>query len=65
MTRDFVIPAGTEIDVDPPHRSNYFTDSVLVLTAVTKDTTAHWFMDLKDALSSGLIEEETNAVEDA
>jgi hypothetical protein len=65
-TRDIVIPAGTEVDVSPPHRVDYFTETAVVLTAVTKDVTSTWHMDLEEALQEGLVKaavkEPSNAI---
>jgi hypothetical protein len=58
-TKDIVIPAGTEVNIDPPHRVDHFTTHASVLTAVTKDITSEWYMDLEEAIETGLVEEVT------
>lgn len=55
--RDILIPAGTAVHVNPPHRSNWGVPSANVLTAVTKDSTSEWLMPLDEAIAAGLVAE--------
>lgn len=57
LVKDIVIPAGTEVTKEPPHQVEYYTDTAVVLIAVTNDVTAHWYMDLEEALAEGVVEE--------
>jgi hypothetical protein len=57
-TKDILIPAGTDIDVHPSHRRVvYCTDLAFVLTAITRDVTSEWHMDLGEAIKTGVVEE--------
>lgn len=53
--KDIVIPAGTEVDVSPPHKAEFFTETAAVLIAVSNDITAEWRMDMEEALKEGLV----------
>ena len=57
LAKDIHIPAGTEVDVDPPHTLKTGTNNALILIEVTKDTTAYWRMDLEEAIEEGMVEE--------
>jgi hypothetical protein len=59
-TKDIVIPAGTEVDADPPHKTQYYSESAVILTAVTNDVTSEWRMDMQEAIDEGLVEEVTD-----
>ena len=56
IAKDIVIPAGTEVGM-APSRTDYISRHAEAIIEVTKDTTAHWRMDLSDALETGLIKE--------
>jgi hypothetical protein len=57
LVKDIVIPAGTEVDADPPHKRVTGTDHALIIIEVSRDTTAYWSMDLEEAIEEGLVEE--------
>ena len=57
LIKDIHIPAGTEVDADPPHKTVHGTTRASVLIAVTNDVTAEWAMDLEEAIDEGLVEE--------
>lgn len=54
--KDIIIPAGTEVGIGPV-RSGYATPHAEIIIGVTKDTTAHWRMDLAEAMETGLVKE--------
>jgi hypothetical protein len=56
-TEDIIIPAGAEVDVDPPHGRNFVTAYATVLMEIGKDITAEWLVDLDEAIKAGIIEE--------
>lgn len=58
-TRDIVIPAGTEVSVDPPHTQSFGTEQVSVLHAESKDCTSEWRMPLDEAIEVGLVKDVT------
>jgi hypothetical protein len=57
LVNDFVIPKGTKVTRDPPHKTSYATDNVSILISTSKDTTAELIMDWDEATQLGLIEE--------
>lgn len=57
LAKDFVIPKGEKISREPPHRIAYGTDTVSILIATNKDTTAELIMQWDEALELGWIEE--------
>ena len=59
MARDFVIPQGYPVTKEPPKKVNNRLDTVSVLVATSKDTTAELIMDWEEAVELGLIEEQT------
>ena len=54
---DIVIPAGTEVTAEPPHKTQHYTESAVVTIEVTKDIAAEWRMDLEEAIEAELVEE--------
>lgn len=56
ITKDIVIPAGTEISKEPPRTSDYATERATVLIEVTPNVTAEWHMDLEEAIMEGVVE---------
>jgi hypothetical protein len=57
LAKDILIPAGTKVQDDPPHKSQRYTVSALITVAIDADTTAEWRMDLEEAIVTGLVEE--------
>jgi len=57
LANDFVIPKGTEVSRNPPHRVAYASDTVSILIATSKDTTAELIMQWDEAIELGLVEE--------
>ena len=55
LTRDILIPAGTDVVIEPPHKTEYFGDTVTVFIEVDKDHTSFWTMHLEDALETGML----------
>lgn len=55
--RDIIIPAGTEVTTDPPHKTEFMTERATVMIEVTRDITAEWHMDLEEGLEAGVVEE--------
>ena len=54
LTRDFVIPAGTEI-VPPPTESSRWRENYEGAVAIDRDHTAYLTLDLADAIATGLV----------
>ena len=55
--RDILIPAGTEVTAEMPHKTQHYTESAVVTIEVTRDIAAEWRMDLEEAIEAELIEE--------
>ena len=53
---DIVLPAGTEVSINPPHRVSYAIPHVTVLIAHGKDSSSEWHMPLEDAVALGIVE---------
>lgn len=56
LTRDFVIPAGTEVGA-PPTKSSRWGKDFEALAAIDNDHTAILTLNLQDGLHTGLVEE--------
>lgn len=55
LTRPITIPAGESVHVDGERRSEFRGDTISILVATSKDTTAELVMPLEDALAIGLV----------
>jgi hypothetical protein len=55
LVQDLLIPAGTEVGSEPPHKAQRYTETAVVTIAVTDDITAEWRMDMEEALDAGVV----------
>lgn len=53
---DVVLPAGTEVSINPPHQTNHAIPHVTVLVPHGKDSSSEWHMPLEDAVALGIVE---------
>jgi hypothetical protein len=55
LARDIHIKAGEIVQINGKRKSQYHGDSVSILIATSKDTTAELIMPLQDAIEIGLV----------
>lgn len=56
LTRDFIIPAGSEV-FPPPTKSTSWGKHHEVIVGIDRDHTAYLSLDLQDGIDTGLVEQ--------